>query len=120
MHAVLDRPARRVVRGAGHGQQRAAAVDVQQLGEEAGYLGSFIARVGNRGYTFTAWTDVDSAKAALRGGKHGEAMRDANHDGFGSNARGITSIWSAEKMNGIFHPGPGKSHDLSELGGQWL
>ncbi|MFN8026318.1 MAG: hypothetical protein U0W40_08230 [Acidimicrobiia bacterium] len=92
----------------------------EQLGEEAGYLGSVIARVGDRGYTFTAWTDVASAKAALRGGKHGEAMRDARHDGFGHNARGVTSIWAADTMNGIFHPGQGKSFDLSELGEQWL
>lgn len=103
-----------------HLRDSTMAIVFEQLGQEAGYLGSFIARVGSRGYTFTAWTDVESAKAALRGGKHGEAMRDARHDGFGANARGITSIWSPETMNGIFHPGPGKSHDLAELGGQWL
>jgi steroid delta-isomerase-like uncharacterized protein len=96
------------------------AIVFEQLGKEEGYLGSFLAKVGHRSYTFTAWTDVNAAKAALRGGAHGEAMRDARKDGFGANARGITSIWSAETINGIFHPGSGKSLDLSELGGQWL
>jgi steroid delta-isomerase-like uncharacterized protein len=92
----------------------------EQLGQEAGYLGSFLASIGRRKYTFTAWTDVESARAALRGGAHAAAMRDARNDGFGANARGVTSLWTAAQMNGVFHPGPGKSHDLSELGGQWL
>jgi hypothetical protein len=96
------------------------AIVMEQLGQEVGYLGSFLAKVGTRSYTFTAWTDPDAAKAALRGGRHGEAMRDARQNGFGENARGITSIWSPEVMNGIFHPGAGKSFDLSELVGQWL
>ena len=103
-----------------HLRDSTMAIVFEQLGEEAGYLGSFLANIGRRSYTFTAWTDVDAAKAALRGGKHGEAMRDARHDGFGANARGVTSIWSIDTMNGIFHPGSGKSLDLSELGGQWL
>ena len=92
----------------------------EQLGREAGYLGSYFAAAGRRRYTFTAWTDVESAKAALRGGAHAAAMRDARNGGFGANARGVTSIWTPAQMNGVFHPGPGKSSDLSELGGQWL
>jgi steroid delta-isomerase-like uncharacterized protein len=96
------------------------AIVFEQLEQEVGYLGSVLGKVGSRSYTFTAWTDVEAAKAALRGGKHGEAMRDARNDGFGANARGITSIWSAETINGIFHPGPGQSLDLAELGAQWL
>jgi steroid delta-isomerase-like uncharacterized protein len=103
-----------------HLRDSTMAIVFEQLGQEVGYLGSFLANIGRRSYTFTAWTDVDAAKAALRGGQHGEAMRDARHDGFGANARGVTSIWSVDTMNGIFHPGAGKSYDLSELGGQWL
>lgn len=103
-----------------HLRDSTMAIVFEQLGEESGYLGSFLANIGRRSYTFTAWADVESAKAALRGGKHGEAMRDARNDGFGANARGVTSIWSVDTMNGIFHPGAGKSFDLSELGGQWL
>jgi steroid delta-isomerase-like uncharacterized protein len=103
-----------------HLRESTLAIVFEQLGKEAGYLGSFLAAIGRRHYTFTAWTDMDAAKAALRGGAHGEAMRDARKDGFGANARGITSIWSPETINGIFHPGSGRSFDLSELGGQWL
>lgn len=96
------------------------AIVFEQLGQETGYLGSFLASVGRRKYTFTAWTDVESAKAALRGGAHGVAMRDAHNGAVGVNARGVTSLWTSAQMNGIFHAGPGKSFDLSELGGQWL
>ena len=103
-----------------HLRDSTMAIVFEQLGQEAGYLGSFLASVGRRKYTFTAWTDVELAKAALRGGAHGAAMRDARSDGFGANARGVTSIWAPAQMNGVFHPGPGKSFDLFELGGQWL
>ncbi len=96
------------------------AIVFEQLGREAGYLGSFLASVGRSKYTFTAWTDVASAKAALRGGAHGAGMRDARDGGFGANARGVTSFWIPAQMNGVFHAGAGKSFDLSELGGQWL
>jgi hypothetical protein len=104
----------------GHLRDATMAIVFEQLGKEDSYLGSCFVGMGRRKYTFTAWTDVEAAKAALRGGKHGEAMRDARHDGFGASARGVTSIWSVDTMNGIFHPGQGKSFDLSELGGQWL
>ena len=103
-----------------HLRNATMAIVFEQLGREAGYLGSFLASVGRRKYTFSAWTDLESAKAALRGGAHADAMREARNAGFGANARGVTSFWTAAQMNGIFHPGPGKSFDLSELGGQWL
>jgi len=96
------------------------AIVFEQLGQDAGYLGSFLAGVGRRKYTFTAWTTVDAAKAALRGDAHRAAMRDLRSDVFGANARGVTSIWIPAQMNGIFHAGPGKSFDLADLGGQWL
>lgn len=103
-----------------HLRNSTMAIVFEQLGQEAGYLGSFLASVGRRKYTFTAWTDVDAAKAALRGGAHSAAMRDVHADGFGANARGTTSLWTAAQMNGVFHSGPGESYDLAELGGQWL
>jgi steroid delta-isomerase-like uncharacterized protein len=103
-----------------HLRDSTLAILFEQLGKEAGYLGSFLAAVGLRHYTFTAWTSPEAAKAALRGGAHADAMRDARKDGFGADARGVTSIWSPETINGIFHPGAGRSLDLAELGGQWL
>ena len=92
---------------------------MEQLGNEA-YLGSCLATIGRRNYTFSAWESVEAARTALKGGAHGEAMRLANRGGIGENARGVTSIWSAEVLNGVFHAGPGRSRDLSELGAQWL
>ena len=95
------------------------AIVTEQFGND-GYLGSCFASIGRRNYTFTAWENVEAAKAALHGGAHREAMRLARSGGIGANATGITSIWKPEVLNGIFHPGPGNSTDLSELTGQWL
>ena len=92
---------------------------MEQLSND-GYLGSCFATIGRRFYTFSAWESVEAVKAALRGGSHAEAMRLARRGGVGDNAVGITSIWRPEVLNGIFHAGPGRPHDLSELEGQWL
>lgn len=93
---------------------------VLELAENDAYLGSCFTTVGNRHYTFTAWESVESARAALRGGAHAEAMRLANRGGVGSDAVGLTSIWTPAVLNGVFRAGAGKSADLAELGGQWL
>lgn len=85
-----------------------------------GYLGSCFATIGRRNYTFTAWESQEAATAALHGDAHRAAMGMAFAGRLGDNARGITSLWSPEVLNGIFHPGEGRSHDLSELVGQWL
>ncbi|HLX88089.1 MAG TPA: nuclear transport factor 2 family protein [Acidimicrobiales bacterium] len=95
------------------------AIVTEQLGNE-GYLGSCLATVGRRNFTFSAWESVDSARKALRGGAHGAAMRQAHAGGLGDNAKGITSIWTPEKLNGVFQGSGGKSRDLAELGEQWL
>ena len=90
---------------------------MQELGDER-YLGSCIAIIGRRNYTFSAWTSVDAAKQALRGGAHGAAMRLARTDGVGANARGVTSLWEPAQLNDVFTPQG--SVDLADLGGQWL
>jgi len=82
------------------------------------YLGTCFATVGRRNYTFTAWASVDAAKRALRGSAHGEAMRLAQSDGLGANARGLTSFWAPVQLNDVFTPRG--SEGLSQLGGQWL
>lgn len=94
------------------------AIVMEQLGNDA-YLGSFLASVGRRNYTFSAWTSAEAAQAALRGDAHTTAMKLAQTGGVGDNARGITSVWQPLYLNGVFNP-QGASHDLSELGGQWL
>ena len=95
------------------------SVVMEQLGND-GYLGSCLATIGRRNYTFTAWESVEAAKAALHSGAHGAAMRLAKSGGVGDNAFGITSIWKPEVLNGIFHAGRAKSSDLAQLAGQWL
>jgi hypothetical protein len=94
------------------------AVVTEQLGNDA-YLGSFLASVGRRNYTFTAWTSAEAAQVALHGDAHTTAMKLAQSGGLGENARGITSVWEPRHLNGVFNP-QGGSLDLSELGGQWL
>ena len=95
------------------------SVVMELLGND-GFLGSCLVSIGRRNYTFSAWESVEAAKTALRGGAHGAAMRLTRAGGFGDNAFGITSIWTPEILNGIFHTGTGRSHDLAELTGQWL
>jgi steroid delta-isomerase-like uncharacterized protein len=92
---------------------------MEQLGN-VGYLGSCFATIGRRNYTFSAWQSLEAATTALKGGAHAAAMRLARSGGLGDTAVGTTSIWRPEMLNGIFHPGPGPSRDLSELTGQWL
>jgi steroid delta-isomerase-like uncharacterized protein len=90
----------------------------EQLGNDD-YLGTCFATIGKRNYTFTAWTTREAALAALRGDAHSSAMKLAQSGGIGDGARGVTSMWSPEFLNGVFHPNGG-STSLSELGGQWL
>jgi steroid delta-isomerase-like uncharacterized protein len=90
---------------------------MQELGDE-GYLGSCFATVGRRNYTISAWTSIEAAERALRGGAHGQAMRLARTEGIGADARGTTSFWAPTKLNDVFTP---HGHiPLEELGGQWL
>ena len=91
---------------------------VMQELEDDDYLGACFATIGRRNYTFTAWTSLEAARHALRGGAHGEAMRLAMADGLGANARGVTSFWEPAALNRVFSPSD--PHDISELGGQWL
>lgn len=92
---------------------------MEQLGNE-GYLGSCLATIGRRNYTFTAWESVEAARTALRGSAHGTAMRLAKKGGLGDTATGITSIWKPEVLNGVFRGGQARSGPLSDLTGQWL
>jgi steroid delta-isomerase-like uncharacterized protein len=94
------------------------AIVTEQLGNDD-YLGSFLASVGRRNYTFTAWASTEAAQVALRGDAHTTAMKLAQTGGFGDNAHGVTSMWTPHFLNGVFNP-HGSSLDLSELHGQWL
>lgn len=98
-----------------------AATDIvtEQLSNDS-YLGACFATIGPRNYTFTAWESVEAARAALRGDAHSGAMHLAESGGLGASARGVTSMWTPEFLNGVFHAGQRVSSDLSTLGGQWL
>jgi hypothetical protein len=95
------------------------AIVMEQLGTEAGYLGSCFANIGRRHYTFSAWASPEAAQEALRGEAHASAMKLAQSGGLGENARGVTSVWAPVHLNGMFRVGAG-SAPLSEVGGQWL
>jgi steroid delta-isomerase-like uncharacterized protein len=82
------------------------------------YLGGCLATIGRDNYTFTAWTSVDAARRALRGGAHASAMRLAQTNGIGETARGITSIWEPTVLNQLFTPGGHQG--LADLERQWL
>ena len=93
---------------------------MEQLGNED-YLGSCFATIGRRNFTFSAWTSLDAARSALRGGAHGKAMREARSSGLGADAFGVTSFWTpAGDLNGVFRTGSATSGPLAELGAQWL
>lgn len=82
------------------------------------YLGSTLATIGRDNFTVSAWTSVDAAKQALRGGAHAEAMRLAHATGIGATARGVTAIWEPVAINRVFTPAG--HEDLADLGRQWL
>jgi len=96
-----------------------SAIVMDLLGHDA-YLGSCIATIGRRNYTFSAWTTVDAARAALHGGAHARAMRLMRENGVGEDAFGITSIWVPDRLGGVLHAGTGRAAELSSLEGQWL
>jgi steroid delta-isomerase-like uncharacterized protein len=98
--------------------EKTTAIVMEQLGNDA-YLGSCFAVIGRRHYTFSAWTDTQSAQSALHGDAHTRAMKLTQSGGLGDDARGVTSMWTPHFLNGVFHAGAG-STDLSTLGGQWL
>jgi steroid delta-isomerase-like uncharacterized protein len=100
--------------------QASTASIVMEQAANVDYLGSCFAVIGRRHYTFSAWTNTEAARSALRGGEHATAIRTTNQGGLGDNAFGVTSIWEPAIMNGIFHAGRTGSTDLDELGAQWL
>ena len=99
--------------------EASTAIAIEQLGNDS-YLGTCFATIGRRNYTFTAWESAEAAISALRGGAHGAAMRHTRSGGLGDNAKGVTSIWKPEHLNGVFRAGTSERGDLAELGEQWL
>ena len=93
---------------------------VMELLGNDGYLGSCFARIGKRNYTMTAWASIETAREALRGGKHAEAMRMARKGEFGDTARGLVSLWSREHAVGPYTLVDLAGRENTELDGQWL
>jgi steroid delta-isomerase-like uncharacterized protein len=93
---------------------------IVELLENPSYLGSCIATVGTRNWTFSAWESVDGAETALSRGAHAQAKELMRSGGVGETARGVTSIWQPVRLNHAVLPAQGRSVELSELTEQWL
>jgi steroid delta-isomerase-like uncharacterized protein len=61
-----------------------------------GFLGLMVPTVGNRGYTLTAWEDVEHPRRLLREGQHKESMKWFFSEE--SEAFGMTSVWELHHM----------------------
>lgn len=62
-----------------------------------GFISAFTGGVPGRGFTTTAWENVDAPRQLLAGGAHGDAMRRFFDGGFALG--GITSVWVPERIN---------------------
>jgi steroid delta-isomerase-like uncharacterized protein len=71
-----------------------------ELAQMPGFLSLVTAWFGKRGYTMTAWEDVESPRRLLRAGAHREAMQAF----FGSNFAegGMTSVWVPHHINALW------------------
>lgn len=93
---------------------------IVELLENPAYLGTCIATIGQRNWTFSAWESVDAAEAALSRGAHAQAQELMRSGGVGDHARGLTSIWQPVRLNHVVLSSDGQTIPLSELDEQWL
>ncbi|MFQ5993390.1 MAG: ester cyclase [Nitrospiraceae bacterium] len=68
----------------------------QEMAEMPGFLAAMFPTIGNRGYTITAWEDVEDPGQLLRGGTHKRAMEWFFSDD--SSAIGMTSVWTLDHV----------------------
>ncbi len=68
----------------------------QELAEMPGFIATMLSTVDNRGYTITAWEDVEHPSQLLRGGMHKRAMKWFFSDD--SSAIGMTSVWTLDHV----------------------
>ncbi len=68
----------------------------QELAEMPGFLATVLSTVDNRGYTITAWEDVEHPSQLLRGGMHKRAMEWFFSDD--SSAIGMVSVWTLDHV----------------------
>lgn len=64
---------------------------VEQTVQLPGFLGMMLPVIGTRGYTITAWEDVNQPRQLLREGQHKESMK--WFFGADSTALAMTSVW---------------------------
>ena len=68
----------------------------QEMAEMPGFIATMLSTIDNRGYTITAWEDVEHPSQLLRGGMHKRAMKWFLGDD--SSAVGMTSVWALDHM----------------------
>lgn len=61
-----------------------------------GFLGIMLSTIGNRGYTLTAWEDVEQPRRLLREGQHKESMKWFFSEE--SNSFAMASVWELHHM----------------------
>ena len=71
---------------------------MQEIDQNAGFLGMTTCAFGEKMFTMTAWTDADAPAKMMREGVHNEAMRSFFKGDLGAAA--ITSVWAPVRING--------------------
>ena len=70
------------------------------MAQMPGFISTILASDGKRGYTITAWTDVESPKRLLREVGHREAMKAFFSSNFTEGA--MTSVWVPHHINTLW------------------
>jgi hypothetical protein len=74
---------------------------VEETTQLPGFLGIMLPSIDNRGYTITAWENVEHPRRLLREGQHKESMK--WFFGKDSGAIGMTSVWELHHMRLMVH-----------------
>jgi hypothetical protein len=71
-----------------------------EMAQMPGFISTLLASDSKRGYTITAWADVESPKPLLREGGQREAMKAFSSSDFTEGA--MTSVWIPHHINALW------------------